>query len=154
MQSNYFKDIWKGKVVIVGVGNALRGDDAFGPTLIERLKGRVPAACVNAGSSPENYAGKIIKENPETIIIADAAHLGVPAGGYELLKKGDILKTGFSTHDMSPAMFIGYLENETKADVYLLAVQPGKIGLGEKMSPGVKKALRKITRLILEASGA
>ena len=32
------KEIFKGKIVIVGVGNTLRGDDGFGPMLIEKLK--------------------------------------------------------------------------------------------------------------------
>ena len=39
----------KGKVVIVGIGNLLRGDDGFGPALIERLSGNVEARCIDAG---------------------------------------------------------------------------------------------------------
>jgi len=34
---NIFKNILKGKVVILGIGNTLRRDDGFGPALIERL---------------------------------------------------------------------------------------------------------------------
>ena len=32
------KDILKGKVVIVGIGNTLKGDDGFGPAVIEQLR--------------------------------------------------------------------------------------------------------------------
>ena len=70
-----FKDILKGNVVFVGVGNILRRDDAFGPVFIGELKTKVPAVCIDAGTTPENYTGKIIFETPDTIIIVDAAHL-------------------------------------------------------------------------------
>ena len=53
-----------GKVVIVGIGNSLRGDDALGPLLVERLKERVKVPCIDAGRSLENYIGKILKEEP------------------------------------------------------------------------------------------
>jgi hydrogenase 3 maturation protease len=140
--------IIKGKTVFLGVGNVLRGDDGFGPALIERIRGNVDAVCIDAGSAPENYAGKIIKEAPDTVIIVDAAHLGRKSGEYEILKKEDIARAGFTTHDQSPDMFIGYLEANTEADIYMLAVQPEKVLFGEDMSASVKKAIEEITRAI------
>jgi Ni,Fe-hydrogenase maturation factor len=32
--------------------------------------------CINAVTIPENYIGRIAREEPETILIVDAAHLG------------------------------------------------------------------------------
>ena len=96
-----FKNIFKGKVVILGIGNILRGDDGLGPVLIERLtlrlqksanlKGNIELVCFDAGTTPENYAGKIIKEKPGTILIVDALHLGKNPGDYEILKKKILL---------------------------------------------------------------
>ncbi len=140
--------ILKGKTVFLGVGNVLRGDDAFGPSLIERLKDEVDIACIDAGSAPENYVGKIIKEAPDTVIIFDAAHLGRKPGEYEILRKDDIAKAGFTTHDQSPDMFIGYLEENTEADIYMVAVQPENISFGEDMSDSVKKTIDKIVEAI------
>ncbi|NQT32655.1 MAG: hydrogenase 3 maturation endopeptidase HyCI [Candidatus Omnitrophica bacterium] len=148
-----FPRILKGKVVIVGVGNILRGDDAFGPALIERVKGNINAVCIDAGSTPENYVGKIAKEKPDTVIIADAAHLDQPAGVCEILKKEEIVKSGFTTHDLSPVMFIEYLEQETKADIYMLAVQPENTGFGEDMSDRVKKAIEEIVEELTGGTG-
>ena len=137
-------DIIKGRTVIVGVGNVLRGDDAFGPALIEQIKDNINAVCIDAGSAPENYLGKIIKEKPDNVLIVDAAHIDLTPGEYMLLKKDEIIRSGFTTHDLSPVMFIEYLEKETGADIYMLGIQPEKIDFGEKMSKKVKDTLEEI----------
>ena len=154
MQSSSLKTLFQGKVVIVGIGNTLRGDDGFGPALISRLKGKVKAVCLDAGSAPENYSGKIIKEKPDTILIVDALHLGKSPGEFEILKKDDIVKSGFSTHDISPNMFIEYLQDQTHADIYMLGLQPKNVSFGEGMCDSVKAAVEEITNLIKEADNA
>ena len=151
---NVFKDIFKGKIVIVGIGNPLRGDDGFGPAFIERLKGKISASCLDVGTAPENYLGTIAKQNPDTILFVDAVHLDLEPGQYEILKAPDILKSGFTTHDISPVMFIRYLESQTKADIYMLGVQPQNISFGREMSDRVKKALEEISKMIMEANNA
>ena len=143
-----FEFVAKGKVVIVGIGNPLRGDDGFGPAFIEDLRGRVSALCIDGGSAPENYIGKIIKEEPDTILIVDAVHLDLAPGEYRLLEKEDILECGFTTHDLSPHMFIDFLEKETKADIYLLGVQPKSLSFGDQMSEPVKRALQELIGLL------
>lgn len=149
---NVFKEIFKGKVVIVGIGNTMRGDDGFGPALVERLKGKLKAVCIDSGSAPENYTGKIVKENPDTILLVDALHLGRAPGEYELLKKEEILNSGFSTHDISPKLFIEYLEDQTHADIYMLGVQPKDISFGQEMSSEVKKTVKEIADVIAQRS--
>ncbi len=149
------KDILKGKVVIVGIGNILKGDDAFGPMLLDRLEGKVKATLINAGISPENYTGKIAKEKPDCILLVDAALLGKKPGEWEILKRDEIIKSGFTTHDMSPAMFIDYMKERTGADIYLLGIQPQNISLGDEMTPVVKKTLEELSELIeLEVKNA
>jgi len=141
----------KGKVIIVGIGNSLRCDDGFGPALIKMLEDKSDMVCIDAGSAPENYLGKIVKLNPDTVLIVDAVHLGLKPGEYEILKKKDIVKSGFTTHDISPNMFIEYLENNTKADIYMLGVQPIDVSFGEGMSDHMERALKKCTKLILSS---
>lgn len=148
------KDILKGKVVIIGIGNTLRGDDGFGPALVEKLTGKITAVCLDVGSAPENYTGKIVKECPDTILLVDALHLGLAPGKYEILKKDQILKSGFSTHDVSPHMFIDYLESKTSASIYMLGVQPKNLSTDLEMSASVKAALEEIATLIKETDNA
>ena len=148
-----FKEILKGKVVIVGIGNTMKGDDGFGPALIKRLDGKVKAVCIDAGSTPENYTGVIAKENPDTILLVDATHLDKMPGQYEILKPEDILKSGFTTHDISPRMFLEYLEIRTKARIFLLGVQPERISFGDVLSDKIKKTLKEVEELIKKSLG-
>lgn len=149
--NNIFQDIFNGSTVIVGVGNILRGDDALGPKLIEVLTGKVRVVCIDAGSAPENYLGKIIKLKPETILIVDAVELGRLPGSYQILSKDDIINSGFTTHDLSPKMFIDFLASQTQAKIYLLGVQPENLEFGSEISQPAAKTIEKLAGLIKEA---
>lgn len=140
------QDILKGKIVIVGIGNTLKGDDGFGPALVAALQGKVKAALIDAGTAPENYTGTITKLEPDTILLVDAVHLDKPAGEWAILGKKDILRAGLTTHDLSPDMLIEYLENTTKARIYLLGVQPKTLEFGDQMSEEVKNTLEDIVK--------
>jgi len=151
---NIFRNILKGKTVIVGIGNIMKSDDGFGPRLIGKLKGKIKAVCIDSGSAPENYVGKITKEQPDNILIVDAVHSGLRPGEWRILEKKDIVKSGFTTHDLSPHLFIEYLENETKAGIYMLGIEPRNVSFGEEMSDSLKESLENITSAIKEASNA
>lgn len=148
------KNIFRDKTVIVGIGNTMKSDDGFGPRLVERLKGKIKIPCIDAGPAPENYVGVIAREKPDAVLLADSCHLGLRPGEYQILRQGDLVKSGFTTHDISAGAFIGYLEERTKAKVFLLGVQPKSISFGDDMSRSVKKALDKIAELIIEADNA
>lgn len=150
MEKN-FKDILKGKVVIVGIGNIMRGDDGLGPMLIERLKDSVKAVCIDSAIAPENYTGKIAKENPDTILIIDAVHLELAPGEYAIIEKNEIEVSGLTTHDISPKIFIDFLDNETSADIYMLGIQPKNVSFGDEISDEVKEGIQKIAESIREA---
>jgi len=143
---NRFSEILKGKVVIIGIGNILRADDGVGPLLVQQLRGKINAVCFDAGTAPENYTGKIIKEAPDTILLVDALHLGREGGEYEVLTKEEILNSGLTTHDISPKMLIEYLEKETGANIYMLGIQPESVAFGKPMSGAVKAALNLLVK--------
>jgi len=151
---NLFQPVLRGKTVIVGIGNPLRGDDGFGPALIERLCGKVSATCIDAGNTPENYVGRIVKEAPDTILLVDVAHLGLEPGQYRLLEPDDIVRSGLTTHDMSSHMLIAFLQDQTQATIVMLAVQPQQVLLGESMSACVTATLYTIEKQLQEAAHA
>ncbi|MBN2096851.1 MAG: hydrogenase maturation peptidase HycI [Candidatus Omnitrophica bacterium] len=154
MVNNIFQSIFKGKVVIVGIGNTLRGDDGFGPALIGNLQGKVQAVCIDVGSAPEKYVNKITQERPNTILIVDALHLDREPGAYEILQKDDIIQSGLSTHDISIKMFIDYLQTQTQSRIYILGIQPEAVAFGQGLSVRVKRTLDKIEELIINARDA
>ena len=149
--NNSFKDLFRGRTVFVGIGNELRSDDGIGPLVIERLRDRIDCPCINAGQVPENSFGVIVKEQPDTVVIIDAVQLFMKPGAYQLLTEEDILKTGFSTHTLSPAVFMQYLREASDADVYLLGVQPRSTELGQGLTALLEDSIDELVNLIAEA---
>jgi hydrogenase 3 maturation protease len=135
-----------GKVLILGIGNTLRSDDGIGSILAVRIQGKVPHIVYDAGSSPENYLGKIIKDKPDTILLIDAVDFGGKAGEIRMLEGEDIQTVNFfSTHDASISLAIDYLKKSLgKVDIFILAIQPKVLAFGDKLSPEITGTLKEI----------
>jgi len=149
--TNLFAPILKGKTVIFGIGNTLRGDDGLGSVLVNTIAGKIDALCLDGGNAPENYLGKILKERPDTLLIIDALHLGEQPGTFKLLKPDELRVSYFSTHSIPLRILIEYLEDELHSDIYIIGVQPSSLTLGEPISEPVKKAIQRIATLIIQA---
>lgn len=150
-KGNIFRRFLKGKVVIVGVGNVLRGDDGLGPVFVERLKSKIEAPCINAGNAFENYLGLIMKEKPQTVLLVDAVHLDMDPGGFAIVDPSRIEHGGFSTHDVSASLFLDFLVEEIQCSVFLLGVQPERITLGTGISEPVSRTLGILEEEIMAA---
>jgi len=134
----------KGRVTFVGVGNTWKGDDGAGPKLTSRLQGRVRGQLIDVGEVPESYLGRIEETRPDTIIFLDVAEMGAVPGEVAVIEGEQLREVTFSTHRLSLALLMKYLADSTRADVFLLAIQPKSIGLGERMSPEVEEAVESL----------
>ena len=142
----------KGRVAIVGVGNPLRGDDGAGPHLIERLRASIlnSELLFNCGEVPENYLGPISRLNPDTIIFIDSADFSPQPGEIKIIEIKDIKEGGLSTHNASLKLSLNYLKESTKAEIFLLGIQPKSKELGEGISPEVEKALKNLEQIFIK----
>lgn len=94
------KERLKGNVVMVGVGNPLRGDDAVGPALVERLYGKIEADLLDVGEVPESYLSRITDLQPDTVLILDAVDVGAKPGSLAIIETSDLGNLNLSTHKM------------------------------------------------------
>jgi len=133
-----FRNLVKGKVVFVGVGNELRGDDGVGVYIAKKLKRR---KTVNTGVAPENFIGKIKKMKPERIVIFDALEFGGKPGEVRVVdaRKTEGLK--ISTHSLPLSFFCKLFEG---VEVYLIGIQPKSREFGSFMSEEVVRAAEKL----------
>ena len=145
------------RICIVGIGNVLRGDDAFGPELVSRLSGsslREGVVLIDASTTPENQLGPIARSRPDVVLLADAVHLGAAAGSMELLVTEEIVRSGLSTHDQSPRLFLERLASELGESVVILMLgaQPMSTRIGDSMTPeldaAVKRAAHELERVL------
>ncbi|MDD1775470.1 MAG: hydrogenase maturation peptidase HycI [Methanobacterium sp.] len=132
------------KIVFLGIGNQLRGDDYSGALTALKLSHKCPSddvTIIDGGSVPENYTGLIRKEDPSHIILIDAADMGKPPGYLKLIKKEEISQYNISTHAMPLSFLIKYLEQTTRARIILIGIQPLEMELANALSEDVKKSV-------------
>jgi len=142
----HIRDILKGKVAIVCIGNRDRGDDGIGPHLADVVKGKTSYEVIDTGVTPENYTGVITKLKPDTIVLVDAIQFEGAPGEVKLFS-GDDLRIGkISTHDVSPKLLIEYLKSSTNATIYVVGVRPKSNKFGEGLSDEAKMAIKELTK--------
>jgi len=130
------------KAVILGVGNILKGDDAAGPLVCERLSGgRLSAVVIDAGTAPENYVRPILNAEPDVLLIVDAVDFGGRTGEIRIFEPAEIRRFAFSTHALSLHLFIDRLQQERPLTAHLIGIQAGERGLGDTVSSAVHEAI-------------
>jgi hydrogenase maturation protease HycI len=131
----------RARVIIVGIGNTLRSDDGVGSLFASRLVSRTGIRCIDAGSSPENYLGVLVRERPDSVLLVDAVCMGRAPGEGALLDPMQIEMTATNTHCVSLRFFVDMLVREGGCNVRLLAVQPESVRVGETLSKPVADTL-------------
>ncbi len=153
----------RGRVVIVGVGNRERGDDGFGPEVLDRLEGRVNGPLVNAGPWPESFAHRVAGYHPDVVLFVDAAELGEQPGRLALRRAEELAGGGVSCHAGGLGVMTSYLAMATGATCYALLAQrsradhppPGEAGSAftavVPMSATMRRAVDEVCQMILDA---
>jgi hydrogenase 3 maturation protease len=154
------------KEVVLGIGNALRGDDAIGIHTVEMLnrhleeleKGSKQAKSigvkrelisVDCGPTPESYTSAIRGHNPDRLILVDAADMGLSPGAYRIIPPEKIGVMCVSTHNMPLSLFASYV-GEFCRDVVLIGIQPERTDLGTTLSSAVRSGGEDVASIIMD----
>ncbi len=131
------------KLIVLGVGNDLKCDDGVGPFIIKRLKEEYiedeNLIFINAETVPENFTGKLRKENPTHIIIVDACLMNGNPGDMQIVDKDDFSNIAISTHSMSLSYFVKYLEKDNDFKIIFVGIEPESLDYGENLTENVEK---------------
>jgi len=138
------------KAVILGIGNALKGDDAAGPLVCERLAGRVSAKVIDAGTTPENYITPILRVAPDVLLIVDAMDFGGEPGQMRVCTPDELHRYAISTHALSLHLAIDMIRRDTKLDVRLIGIQANRMKFGDSLSPAVRDAAAMLADTLAE----
>ncbi|MHC4631705.1 MAG: hydrogenase 3 maturation endopeptidase HyCI [Planctomycetota bacterium] len=136
--------------LIVGIGNVLKGDDGVGPLVCEQLTGKIRAELIDAGTVPENYIQPIIKKAPRNLLVIDAIDFGAPAGTIRIFEPEQLNSHAFSTHALSPRLFVDMVYQSIKVDIYFIGIQPAQTQLGESVSPQASQAVQQLSQTLVE----
>jgi hydrogenase 3 maturation protease len=145
------------RIVVVGVGSELRGDDIAGVLVARKLR----AWCIRkrisrlvsivGGTAPENITGEVIRYQPELVVLVDAAHLGKEAGTVEIVSEDQIQGVTFSTHMLPAPIFLDYLKKSTNCQSLVVGIEPAQKEVVAKPSPVVLKAVEQVVVSFKEA---
>ncbi|HVN31592.1 MAG TPA: hydrogenase 3 maturation endopeptidase HyCI [Thermoanaerobaculaceae bacterium] len=137
-----------GTVVVVGVGNPLRGDDDAGCMLARRLRGAPGVTVFEAEEVPESFVGDIAAASPDSVVLVDAVDLGAEPGAISLLEKDQVARYSPTTHRLPLSLVMDVVQRRTGADVFLIGIQPADVAFGAALSPGVSASVELLAGLI------
>ncbi|MFH1848220.1 MAG: hydrogenase 3 maturation endopeptidase HyCI [Candidatus Omnitrophota bacterium] len=145
--SGILREKAKAKIIILGLGNLLKQDDAFGSLLAKRLieKNLKRFSVFDLEDVPQNYLGKMIKEAPDFVLLVDAVSFNAAPGDIRIFTPDELVTKGvFFTHNASIGFMMNFLKENTDAPVMLLGVQPKQMDFGEGLSEELEKALNRL----------
>jgi len=130
------------KVLILGIGNRLCGDDAVGSILAERLMKKVNIPVIDAGDVPENYLGPIEASGADLVLVLDAADLGASPGDLSLIEMDQLKEIGISTHTTNLVLLFQVIPLDIRPDAVLVAIQPEQTEAGTGLSRSLELAMQ------------
>lgn len=147
------------RVVVVGLGNPLRGDDGIGPRVVAELRRRgLPEGveAIDVGTGGMDLLRVI--DGWDAVIVVDAAEIGREPGAFARFAPEEVRlrlhETGLSVHDagLPEALALASALNLPLPPITLFGVQPERIGWGEGLSPAVEKAIPKLVEAVWQAA--
>ena len=167
MNDSSIPEIYTKRVLVLGCGNILFGDDGFGPEVIAYIERHytIPEnTCVmNAGTSAREILFPILldEQRPEHIIIVDAIDAGRTPGEIFEIPVEDIPDNkidDFSMHQLPTSNLLKELQDLCKVEVLIIAVQVESIpqmvkpGLSESLIEALPKTCEMIMKNIIASN--
>jgi hydrogenase 3 maturation protease len=141
------------RVVIIGIGNPIRGDDSVGLKIAQDLQGKIPrnVYLIECETVPESFAQSIVDFDPTRIILIDAAVMDKRAGDSVLVDPESLpVFPAISTHALPLRIFCDFITKNTRAKIVLLLIEPDQTSFGENLSPIVDDSAKKIVNLFIK----
>jgi coenzyme F420 hydrogenase subunit delta len=149
------------RVVVLGVGNILFGDDGFGPATIQSIlrSTSVPSdvCAIDVGMSVMPVLFDILASDPgpKRLIILDVVDLGRRPGELVTVPVEQLPQTPrglFSLHTFSARSVLQELKDRKGVEVIVLACQAARIPsqVEEGLSKPVENAVARAARIVLQ----
>lgn len=147
------------RTVVIGIGNVLTGDDAFGPTVVKTLEAvwDLPpwVEALDAGTPGMDLVA--LASGATRVIVVDTVLSDGPPGTLrvydheQLLAKPLTPRVNPHAPGLIESLFTLDLSGDGPADVLLVGVVPGPTDVGVGMSDDVEAAVGPVIEVIVEA---
>ena len=138
----------RGSVVVMGIGNPCRGDDAAGSLIARQILDVHGVCAIDAQDAPENHWRQAVNQRPDTVILVDAVNLDSAPGSVAVLDKDQIAGHWPSTHRLPIGVLMGFFEHETHARIFMIGIQPRQTDFMQSVSPEVQVSIAGVAEVL------
>jgi hydrogenase 3 maturation protease len=137
-------------VVIIGMGNELRADDAVGLHIVRLLKPYTNnrLQVFEGHMTPEAFIGPACAVHPTHLLIVDAAELQKKPGVWQVLSSDDVEEGLFTTHAIPATEVAAEIQRRCGSKVAFLGIQPKSRDISLSLSRECQQAAKKIADII------
>jgi len=138
------------RVVLLAVGSDLRGDDAAGLLVAEKLQPKTSDKfhILIGGTAPENLTGEVKRLKPSHLIIVDAANMKAAPGTIQIISHHEIGGYSFSTHALPLKVMIDFILADLPCEVIVATIQPKSVMFDEKVSVEIEQAADRLAEAL------
>ena len=132
------------------LGNELRGDDHAGILTGEMISDNLRDKVIIAHNVPINFLGKVVKFNPDLIIILDAIDIGAKPGTIALMGPEVLSDNHSSTHFQTLNDFFELIKNQLnrEIEIKILGIQIKSKEMFDDISQEVERAVHALVDMI------
>jgi hydrogenase maturation protease len=149
------------RIGVIGLGNVLMGDDAFGPWVVQSLLAEYEFP---EGVSVEDLGTPGLDLMPyvtdvEALVLVDTVRSDAPPGTVRLYRRDDLLKhppqARLSPHDpgVKEALLTAEFAGRGPREVLLVGAVPETTAMGVSLSPALRAAVPRAAAEVLRELG-
>jgi hydrogenase maturation protease len=141
-------------LAVVGIGNALRGDDAFGPAVVAALEPCPALRLFDVQAVPESFLVPIVSSGCAGVLFVDAADLGAEPGRVALVPSEALAEVDVSTHAISLSLVAEAIQGLARGDsgrqisCALLGAQPADLKSADRLTAPMVSAVRLVAEAV------
>jgi hydrogenase 3 maturation protease len=147
--NSFLKDLKN--LVVIGMGNELRGDDSVGIVVVRMLKPHInkKLRVFEGHTTPEVFISPTCSLQPSHVLIVDAAELKGKPGEWRLLFSNELNESLLTTHSIPPTEIASNIEQRCNAKVAFIGIQPLKRDINLSLSKDCEKGAIELVNSIL-----
>ena len=147
------------RIVILALGNPLRGDDGAGPEVLHGLQAERdwPADVTLIDGGTAGLESALSLSGADRAILIDAGDMGLPPGSWRRVDARQVILQGsdgpfLSLHQagLSEALQLGETLGILPAEIALYVIQPENIGWEQGLSEPVQAAVAAVRAAVLD----
>ncbi len=143
------------RVVVVGVGNPLMGDDGVGQAVLERLKERLPEWVELVDAGCDSLDALLDAKDAELVVLVDAIDAQQPAGtlfrfSADTIRNSAVPSNRISLHQLSlkECLALAELSGFDPEKLVVVGVQPAVVEPRMRLSDTIAEKLPDLINLV------